>query len=280
MNERALLQRAQRVVVKVGTRVLTRPPGGLVLSRLYEIVEQLAELHRDGREVLLVSSGAVGLGRESLGLDDEPMDLGLRQACAAVGQSRLMELYQHGFARLGIRVAQLLLTRQDFERPEEIHNVEGVLRQLLERRVLPIVNENDVVATEELALRETVDGQRTFGDNDQLSALVATRLYCHLLVLCTDVDGVFDADPRAAPEAELIGTMSAERTGDGAGAPQLGGPTPSGRGGMRSKVEAARLVARAGCHGLIVNGREPGRIVEGARGGRVGTWFPAEGRHE
>lgn len=276
MIERDALAATKRVVVKVGTRVLTRAPGGLALSRLYEIVEQLAELHLDGREVLLVSSGAVGLGRESLGLAGEPTELGLRQACAAVGQSRLMELYQHGFARLGIHVAQLLLTRQDFGRSRDLDNVEGVLRQLLDRRALPIVNENDVVSTEELALRSTPDGRSTFGDNDQLSALVATRLHCDLLILCTDVEGVFEADPRTAPEARLLSRMAA--LASEAETPLLGGPAAGGRGGMRAKVEAARSVAQSGCHGLILNGTVPGRILQGARGLEVGTWFPAEAR--
>jgi len=276
LSDRSVVGATKRVVVKVGTRVLTREPGGLALSRLYEIVEQLAELHRDGREILLVSSGAVGLGRESLGLDGEPTELGLRQACAAVGQSRLMELYQHGFARLGIHVAQLLLTRQDFERSEDLHNVEGVLRQLLRRRALPVVNENDVVSTEELALRSTPDGRSTFGDNDQLSALVATRLHCDLLVLCTDVDGVFDADPRTVPDAQLLSRMAA--LASEAEDPRLGGPAAGGRGGMRAKVDAARSAAQAGCHGLIVNGTVPGRILQGARGVDVGTWFAAEAR--
>jgi delta-1-pyrroline-5-carboxylate synthetase len=260
--------RATRLVVKVGTRVLTHDDGELALRRFHGVVEVLGHQRRTGRDVLLVSSGAVGLGQAPLGLSEPPSDLAQRQACAAVGQGRLMELYHRGFERMGIPVAQLLVTRDDFSNPKRRANLQATVRELLRRGVVPIVNENDVVSTEELA-----EGPGGFGDNDQLSALLARAVQAQLLVLCTDVAGVFDRPP-TDPEAVLL---------DRADGPQRArlvfGPASAGRrgrGGMQSKLAAAALAAEAGCEALILSGIDPDALQAGLEGQAAGTWVPAE----
>lgn len=264
---------AKKVVIKVGTRVLTQPDGRLALTRLFSLVETIARLREEKREVLLVSSGAVGLGRDALRLKKTPSDVAERQACAAIGQSRLMELYSHGFDRMGLVAAQVLLTEDDFDNRERYLNLGTTLNALLKHGAIPIINENDVVSTVELAMRERA-GRKVFGDNDRLSALVACELGCELLVLLTDVDGVFERDPRSDPSAKLISCVDdleggmAELTGSG---------TDAGRGGMRSKFEAARIAARFGCHAVIASGVRPDAISSVLAGSEEGTWFPATG---
>lgn len=258
---------ARRVVVKVGTRVLTHPGGRLALSRIHRLIETLSNLHAD-REVLLVSSGAVGLGQEALGLTAPPTELSLRQACASIGQIRLMEIYQRGFERMSVVTAQLLLIASDFEDAERFANLQHAVETLLARRVLPIINENDVVATEELRLPDGSSTAGGFGDNDHLSALVASRLRGDLLVLCTDVDGVYDRDPRRDPSANRLETVS-----NPVGL-ELGGPDVGGRGGMASKVSAARLASRAGCEVVIVSGMEEQALAQVFEGKTVGSHFP------
>ncbi|MCO5165426.1 MAG: glutamate 5-kinase [Planctomycetes bacterium] len=262
---------ARRVVLKVGTRVLTHDTGRVALARLFAVVEAAAALRHEGREALIVSSGAVGLGRDALGLGETPVDLAERQACAAVGQTRLMGLYHEGFARLGLVCGQVLLTQSDFDDRLRYLNLRTTLETLLRRGVVPVINENDAVATEELALLEG-EGRPVFGDNDKLSALVATKLGAELLVLLTDVEGVYDRDPRGDPGARLLA-----RVDDADEALALaGGPGSAvSRGGMRSKVEAAAIAQRGGCHAVIASGRRQHAIDEAVRGAGTGTWFPA-----
>lgn len=264
---------ATRVVVKVGTRVLTGDDGHLALSRLFALVETAARLRRAGREVLVVSSGAVGLGRDALGLVEAPLELAERQACAAVGQCRLMALYDAGFSRLGLTCAQVLLTEGDFDDRARYLALRDTLSTLLRRGVVPVINENDTVATEELAISgASSSGRPVFGDNDRLAALVATKLGADLLLLATDVDGLFDRDPRRddarlldrVDDPEAIGLALPDARGGGAG-----------RGGIRSKVESAWIAARSGCHAVIASGRRPGALDEALAGLRAGTWFPA-----
>lgn len=261
---------ARRIVIKLGTRVLTHDDGRLALACLFSVVEAAAALRRAGREVLLVSSGAVGLGRGALKLPEGPLALEERQACAAVGQTRLMGLYEEGFTRLGLIAAQVLLTQGDFDDRLRYLNLRTTLTRLLEHGVVPVINENDAVSTEELVL---VPGETrpVFGDNDRLSALVATKLGADLLVLLTDVEGVFDRDPRQHPDARLLSRVArSEEVLDGAG-----GAGVAGRGGMRSKVEAADVAARSGCHAVVASGRASGALARALGGEEVGTWFPA-----
>lgn len=270
---RAAVASAHRVVLKLGTRVLTHDDGALAFSRLVSVAETCSALRRQGREVLIVSSGAIGLGRDALGLPATPSEVDERQACAAVGQTRLMSLYQDAFSRLGMLSGQLLLTEPDFDDRDRYLNLRAALKALLRHRVVPIINENDAVSTQELAL--TTGPRPVFGDNDRLSALVATKLEADLLVLFTDVGGLYDRDPREDPGASLIARVDhPDELGD-LPAPPTGG---AGRGGMRSKVEAAMVASRGGCHVVITSGREPERWPAVFRGDEVGTWFPARSR--
>lgn len=269
MTARPQVAAARRVVVKLGTRVITHDDGSLALGRLFGVVEAAARLRKAGVEVLVVSSGAVGLGREALGLDGDLL-LADRQACAAVGQSRLMQLWSDGFGRYGLVAAQLLLTQSDFDDRVRYLNLRSTLEALLGREAVPIINENDAVATDELAF--ALDGGRpVFGDNDQLSALVANKLDADLLVLLTDVEGVYDRDPRTHADAVLLHTM--EDSEAVAAGPSASG---AGRGGMGTKLSAARSAAQAGCHAIIASGRRPGTLEAVLGGEAVGTWFPAE----
>lgn len=267
---RPSVAQARRIVLKLGTRVLTHDDGRVALARLFAVVEAAAALVRAGREVLIVSSGAVGLGRDALGLAETPVDLAERQACAAVGQTRLMGLYHEGFARLGLVCGQVLLTQGDFDDRVRYLNLRTTLQTLLRRGVVPVINENDAVATEELALVEG-EGRPVFGDNDALSALVATKLGADLLVLLTDVEGLYDSDPRADPSARLLARVDdADEALERAGGPG----SAASRGGMRSKVEAAAIAQKAGCHAVIASGRRAGALDAVLAGEEVGTWFP------
>lgn len=264
---------ARRIVIKLGTRVLTHDHGGLALSRLFALVEAAAELHHADREVLLVSSGAVGLGYPTLGFTRPPEELGERQACAAVGQTRLMGLYNEGFSRLGLACGQVLLTQGDFEDRVRYLNLRSTLATLLRRRVVPVINENDAVSTEELAFREG-EGRHVFGDNDKLSALVASKLDAELLVLLTDVAGLFDRNPHKHPDARLISQVDDPRTVDHV---TTGRGSAVSRGGMRSKVDAAWVAAKAGCQAVIASGVDAAALPQVLAGEACGTWFPACG---
>ena len=270
-----LVAEARRVVIKLGTAVLMKDGDGVAFSRFYSFVESIAALTKAGREVLVVSSGAVGLGAERLGIEGAPSSLELKQACAAVGQGRLMALYSDAFGKLGLTTAQVLLTDEDFSDPRRYRNLRHTLDRLLELGALPIINENDTVSTAEL---EPLDAgaQRpvNFGDNDRLSALVAARTEADLLLILTDVEGFYSADPAGPGAARLIPVV--ERI-----TPELetiaGGPR-QGRGGMRTKLEAAGIASRAGCATIIAGGRLPAIIDRIISGEELGTLFLAEPR--
>ncbi|MAE63867.1 MAG: glutamate 5-kinase [Phycisphaeraceae bacterium] len=265
---------AHRVVIKVGTRVLADDDGRIARPRLQAIVAAVADLRRAGREVLLVTSGAVGIGQEALGMDSTRQELADRQACAAVGQGLLMALYQTAFKARDVIAAQVLLTEADFDDRVRYLNLRSTLITLLRRpRVVPVINENDVVSTEELAFHEGAS-RPVFGDNDKLSALVATKLGASLLVLLTDVDGVYDRAPGAEGARRLTRIEDVAAVADAVG----GAASDLGRGGMASKVAAAALAARGGCHAVIASGLEPGMLLAVLAGDEVGTWFPAEAR--
>ncbi|MGZ4816435.1 MAG: glutamate 5-kinase, partial [Terriglobales bacterium] len=176
--------RCRRVVIKLGTNVIMRDDGRIALGRFYGIAESVAKLRHDGREVLLVSSGAVGLGMDRMGLKKRPTELAALQACAAIGQSRLMSIYDDAFEKLGCRIAQVLLTEDDFRDEERFANLRATLASLMDMGVIPIINENDTVSTVELDRPgDTPDRKRVFGDNDKLSGLVMTHVDADLLVL-------------------------------------------------------------------------------------------------
>lgn len=283
----------RRIVVKLGTNVIMRPDGKVALGLLCGLVEQIAALRSRGIEVLVVSSGAVGLGVERLGLASRPTALEQVQACAAVGQSRLMALYDDAFDRLGCRIAQVLLTEDDFRDPTRHANLRATLHSLLTLGVIPIANENDTVSTMELErpiapatrvndeqgeriesggnLEQRLPKSRLFGDNDKLSALLLTHIDADLLVLLSDVDGLYDRNPADSgaaiiPLVECIDERVLELAHGGNG---------RGRGGMLSKLESARIALEAGKQVVIANGRTPAVLERVVAGESVGTRFAA-----
>jgi glutamate 5-kinase len=257
---------ARRVVVKVGTFVLTSPDGGIASSRLEDLVSQCAWLGREeGKTIIVVTSGAVGLGRNALGRE-RLASLADKQACAAVGQSLLMREYQREFARHGLTTGQILVTSDDFADRRRYLNLRDTFERLLSWDVVPVVNENDSVSTMELREDER---NHSFGDNDLLSALVASKLGADLLLILTNVAGVFDRDP-ASPGARLI-----ERLEDFEALRDLNlsGQSAYGRGGVTSKIEAARLASFGGVNTIITSG-----LVERAILDCVGTLVPSRVR--
>ena len=264
-----------RVVIKAGTSVLTRPPEhqSLDLEVMDDLVRQICALLTSGSEVLLVTSGAIAAGRQALGSGHglAPRDISARQIMAAVGQIRLMHTYQAMFAARGFQVAQTLLTIGDLSNRQSYLNVRNTLQGLLGLGVVPIVNENDVVAVDEIG--------EVFGDNDRLSALVTNLVDADLLVVLTDTKGLYTADPRLYPEAELIPHV--DRVDSSVEA--VAGKTlnPWARGGMPTKLEAARLVTTAGIPMVMCHGREDHAVQRAVRGESVGTRFrPGSGKLE
>lgn len=260
----------RRIVVKLGTNVIMRPDGKVALGLLCGLVEQVAALRAQGIEVLMVSSGAVGLGMERLGLTRRPTVVAQVQACAAIGQSRLMALYDDAFDRLGCPIAQVLLTEDDFREPARHANLRATLDALLTLSVIPIVNENDTVSTAELDRpAELPQRERIFGDNDKLSALLAKHIGADLLVMLSDVDGLFDRNP-SEPGATML--HGVEEIDERILALAQGG-NGRGRGGMISKLESARIVVRANKPVIIANGRTPQVLERIVAGESVGTRF-------
>jgi len=260
--------------VKIGTNVLMRDDGGVSIGAFYGIAESLANFRRAGREVLLVSSGAVGLGVQRLELAARPSELALVQACAAVGQSRLMSMYDDAFEKLGFRVAQVLLTEDDFLDSRRHGNLRATLTTLLELGVIPVINENDTVSTVELdspagGSQREQERVRIFGDNDKLSALVMTHIDADLLVLLSDVDGLYTDDPQSAGATLIPELDSLDET---IRAYARGG-NRRGRGGMETKLEAVRIANDDGRAAIIANGRTPGILDAIIAGKPVGTLF-------
>jgi glutamate 5-kinase len=264
-NRTAIVANAHTVVVKVGTNVLADATGRLDRRRIQDLADQLYRLRSGGRKVALVTSGAIGAGVGKLGLGKRPAHLPHLQACAAVGQSALMQTYQECLDTYGIPTAQILLTAGDFDNRVRYLNVRNTIRTLFEYGALPIINENDTVSVAEIK----------FGDNDHLAALVTNLLRAPLLVLLTNVDGLYSDDPRTNPDAKLLTTVpfiDAAVTG-------LGAATKSvlGTGGMRSKLRAARLATAAGEAVIIANGSSD-RILDRIFAAEpVGTLFLPHG---
>ena len=252
----------RRVVVKVGTSVVTRVDGGFASTRIAHLMDEISEVRRRGVEVLLVSSGAVGIGRERLGLEC-PTSVVDRQACAAAGQGALVAFYDDLCTGLGFSVAQVLLTEADFKDRRRYLNLATTLQRLLELGTLPIINENDTVSTDEIALR----GAAVFGDNDRLSALVAVELGADLLVMLSDVDGVYDAPPDRKG-AKRIGLYSGDVV-------DFGDISTGGRGGMEAKINAAQVAANSGVQVVIASGFQPNPLTDIVDGRDRGTAFPA-----
>jgi glutamate 5-kinase len=264
---------ARRIVIKLGTNVIIRDDGAPAVGLVHGLVESAINLRREGREVIFVSSGAIALGVRRLGMEASPSGLAMKQACAAVGQSRLMSLYDSGFQHFDVATAQILLTEDDFVDAERYSNLRATLEALLAMGIVPVINENDTVSTIELESpgdRGGVrSGDRIFGDNDKLSALVMTKVDADLLILLSDVGGLYTGHP-ADPGSELIAEVNAITPELAAAAGSANG---RGRGGMLTKVEAARLVMEAGKVAVIASGRIPGMVERVCAGEDAGTVF-------
>ncbi|MCW2277118.1 glutamate 5-kinase [Heliophilum fasciatum] len=264
MRSRQELAQARRIVVKVGTSTVTHSTGKLNLEQIEKIVRQLADLANRGHEVLLVTSGAVGAGMGRLGLQQKPQTIPEKQACAAVGQGLLLHMYEKMFAEYGQIVAQVLLTRDDLAIENRHINAANALEALLRSGAIPIINENDTVAVDEIRV----------GDNDTLSALVASLVHSDVLVLLTDIDGLYTANPRQDPEAQLI-TYVDEITPD-ITAMAAGAGSKLGTGGMTTKLQAASIAADAGAAMVIARSSLPNVLRKIMAGEPVGTFFAAK----
>lgn len=253
-----------RIVIKIGTSTLAHSTGRLNIRRVEELVKVMSDLKNSGHEVILVSSGAIGMGSGKLSLKGKPSDIPTKQAAAAVGQCELMYTYDKLFSEYNHTVAQILLTGSDFKHEDRHQNFTNTMMRLLELDVLPIINENDTVATDEISV----------GDNDTLSALVAESINANLLVLMSDIDGLYTADPHKDASASLIPEIR-ELTPE---IMALGGDAGStlGTGGMRTKLHAAQICTENGTNMIITNGQNPYMLYDIADGKSVGTRFIAK----
>ncbi|EPH67956.1 glutamate 5-kinase [Enterococcus faecium 13.SD.W.09] len=262
---RADLSNKNRIVVKIGTSSLIYPNGAINLAGIDELAFVLAALQNQGKEIILVSSGAIGVGMNKLNLKERPVEIPQQQAVAAVGQSELMTIYNQRFQSYSQQTAQILLTRDIIEFPQSRQNVSNTLEQLLTMGIIPIINENDTVAVDEL------DHLTKFGDNDQLSAIVAQLTKAELLIMLSDIDGFYSANPLNDPDAvlyseinEITPELLEQATGKG---------SPYGTGGMTSKLKAAQRILDVNSHMLLANGKQPKIIFDLLAGEPVGTHF-------
>ena len=250
-----------RIVVKVGTSTLAHSTGRMNIRHVEDLVKVLSDLKNAGHEMILVSSGAIGMGVGKLNLPGKPSDMPTKQAAAAVGQCELMYTYDRLFLQYNHTVAQILLTGEDVEHSERRENFENTMERLLELGSLPIINENDTVATAEIKV----------GDNDTLGAIVARCVKADLLVLLSDIEGLYTADPRKDPSAKLIPVVEEVTPEIEALAGGKGSALASG--GMATKLKAAKLTAQVGCDMVIANGQRPAALYDIAQGKPVGTRF-------
>jgi glutamate 5-kinase len=258
---------ARRVVVKLGSNLFFNEGGAIALGRIFSFIEDIAAARLAGRQIIVVSSGAVALGADALKTKSSAASLAQKQAFAAIGQSRLMNLYEQGFGKYGLTAAQVLLTEEDFSSRKRYLNLRHTLTTLLEMGVIPVINENDTVSTTEL---EVTDRSPSFGDNDKLSALVMSKLEAAALILLSDVDGLFTDDPRENPNAEFLPEVHDITADILAGA---GRKSNRGRGGMGTKLEAARIAMNSGGIAVIANGLKAGIIGRVLNGENEGTLF-------
>ena len=253
-----------RTVIKIGTSTLAHAGGRLNIRRVEELCKIISDLKNSGLEIIIVSSGAIGMGSGKLNFLEKPKDMPTKQAAAAVGQCELMYIYDKLFSEYNYTVAQMLITASDVKNEERHQNFTNTLNRLLELRAIPIINENDTIATEEIVI----------GDNDTLAAIVSSSVKADLLVLLSDIDGLYTADPHKDPNAKLIPEVHSLDDGIKA----LGGGSGSalGTGGMKTKLIAAEICMKSGCDMIICNGSEPKLLYKIADGEAVGTRFFAE----
>lgn len=255
------LKDIRRIVIKIGSRVLASTRQGLNAQRIRRIVREISELHQRGYEIVIVSSGAIVAGMKELGLNNKPKGISLKQAAASIGQSKLIQIYERLFRGTGIKVAQILLTRDDMADRRRFLNSRNTLLTLLSCRVIPVINENDTVAVDEIK----------FGDNDLLSGLITNLVDADILVILSDIDGLFTADPSVDPAATLIPVVGEiDRQIESIAGESS---TIEGTGGMASKVEAAKKVSEFGIPTIIMNGNVPGLLGRALEGYEIGTLF-------
>lgn len=257
--------KSQRIVVKVGTSSLIHPNGTVNLRTFDQLAYVLSELNNQGKELILVSSGAIGVGLNKLNLKERPTEIGAQQALAAIGQSELMTLFTQRFNHYLNNIAQVLLTHDVFDYPKSNNYVMNTFNCLLKDNIIPIVNENDTVAADEL------DHRTTFGDNDQLSAIVASHVDADLLIVLSDVDGFYDANPKKNPDANLISQINSidDETFTVAG----GTGSRFGTGGMKTKLAAAKRMIDENRQMVLANGEDPRIIFDILAGEPIGTLF-------
>ena len=253
-----------RIVVKIGTSTLAHATGHLNIRRVEQLCKTMSDIKNAGHEVILVSSGAIGMGVGKLGLRRRPSDIPTKQAAAAVGQCELMYIYDKLFSEYHHTVAQLLITGDDTQNEKRHQNFTNTLNRLLEMGALPVINENDTVATDEIVI----------GDNDTLAAIVARSIGADLLVLLSDIDGLYTADPRKDPNARLIPRVT--RLDDNILALAGVSGTNQGTGGMVTKLHAARICMDCGCDMVIANGKNPDNLYAILEGRETGTRFTEE----
>ena len=270
VDRKKLLRDVKKVVIKIGTTSLTNDDGSFNRRLTEDIAAQVAKLRKLGKTVIIVSSGAIGIGVEELKMHSRPREIPLRQAAAAVGQNILMHEWMAAFNKHNLKVAQILLTYEAFSNRMTYLNLRNSISALLDAGVIPIINENDPICVHEI--------EATFGDNDRLSAMVASKVEAELLVLLSDIDGLYDRNPRKNEDAKLISvvekiTPEIESYG--------GSPTSmKGIGGMRTKIEAAKIASLAGCHMIIANSAINDVVLRIMKGENIGTLFLArDGKH-
>ncbi|WP_292461476.1 glutamate 5-kinase [Methanolobus sp.] len=265
INRKELFSILNKIVVKIGTSSISTEDGNLNHRLMDDMASQVATLHAQGKQVILVSSGAIGIGIDILGLDCRPREIPIRQACAAVGQSVLMQEWSNSFARHNLKVAQILLTYESFSNRLTYLNLRNSISTLLSYGVIPIINENDTVCVNEI--------EATFGDNDKLSAMVASKTEADLLIILSDIDGLYDKNPKRNHDAQMISvieeiTPEVESYG--------GNPTSmKGVGGMRTKIKAAKICHMAGCNMIIANSSTEDVVRRVLAGEDIGTLFLA-----
>ena len=262
-----LLLGSEKIVIKIGTSTLSHPNGTLNLKRIEHLVRVVSDLQNSGHHIILVSSGAVGAGSTKLGFEKKPDSIILKQSAAAVGQCDLMAMYSKFFCEYGYNIAQILLTKDVIEDEHRKQNAQNTLNMLLDLNVIPIVNENDVISSEELKLE--------FGDNDTLSSIVSGLVGADLLILLSDIDGMYDKNPKLYEDATLIKKITEidEKIESFAQTSS----TNQGTGGMLTKLSAAKICFKYGINMIIANGENPDILYDIAQGKEVGTLFSSKG---
>lgn len=250
-----------RIVIKIGTSTLAHPTGHLNIRRVEEMCKIISDMKNAGNQIILVSSGAIGMGVGKLGLVSRPTDIPTKQASAAVGQCELMYTYDRIFSQYHHTVAQLLITGEDVKNETRHNNFNNTLERLLELNAIPIINENDTVATDEIVI----------GDNDTLAAIVAASVKAQKLILLSDIDGLYTADPHTDPDAKLIPVVN--RVDDKLCALAGNSASGQGTGGMVTKLQAAKICLESGCDMIITNGNQPEYLYDILDGKPVGTTF-------